>query len=127
MHELAGTAALERNSDLYGRSFEHFIGMELRAYVSYARTGDALTFWRSAHGHEVDYLVGGRVAPVGIDVKATRKASLRDARGLLALSEERVAKRLFLVSEDPTAARRDGIEFLPWTTFLQRLWAGDIV
>ena len=68
--------------------------MELRAYVSYARTGDALAFWRSAHGHEVDYLVGGRVAPVAIEVKATRKASLRDARGLLALAEEVSAREL---------------------------------
>ncbi|MEO8678480.1 MAG: ATP-binding protein [Vicinamibacterales bacterium] len=124
MHALAGTAALERNSDLYGRSFEHFIGMELRAYVSYARTGDTLNFWRSKHGHEVDFFVGGRVA---VEVKATRKASLRDARGLLSLADEQVAKRLVLVSEDPVAARRDGIEFLPWATFLARLWAGDIV
>ena len=29
--------------------------------------------------------------------------------------------------EDPVAAHRDGIEFLPGTTFLARLWAGDIV
>jgi predicted AAA+ superfamily ATPase len=124
MHELAGTTALDRHSDQYGRSFEHLIGMELRARVSYARTGDSLHFWRSTHGYEVDFLVGGRTA---VEVKATRKASLRDARGLLALKEERAAKQFFLVSEDPVAARRDGIEFLPWTTFLERLWAGDIV
>ena len=124
MHELAGTSTLDRNSDLYGRSFEHFIGMELRAYGSYARTGDSMHFWRSKHGHEVDFFVGGRVA---VEVKATRKASLRDARGLVALKDEKVAKRLVVVSEDPVAARRDGIEFLPWTTFLARLWAGDIV
>jgi predicted AAA+ superfamily ATPase len=124
MHALAGTSTLDRNSDLYGRSFEHFIGMELRAYVGYTRTGDTLSFWRSKHGHEVDFLVGGKVA---VEVKATRKASLRDARGLLALADEKIARRLFLVSEDPVVARRNGIEFLPWTTFLARLWAGDIV
>jgi predicted AAA+ superfamily ATPase len=123
MHELAGTTALERNSDLYGRSFEHFIGMELRAHASYARTGESLHFWRSKHGHEVDFLIGGRIA---VEVKASRRTSLRDARGLLALKEENVAKRYFLVSEDPIAARREGIEFLPWTTFLTRLWDGAI-
>jgi hypothetical protein len=32
-----------------------------------------------------------------------------------------------LVSEDPIAAKRDGIEFLPWSTFLRRLWDGEIV
>jgi len=64
---------------------------------------------------------------VAVEVKATRKASLRDARGLVALKDEKVAKRLVVVSEDPVAARRDGIDLLPWTTFLARLWAGDIV
>jgi uncharacterized protein len=123
-HELAGTSALDRNSDLYGRAFEQFIGMELRAYVDYARTGDALHFWRSKHGQEVDYLVGERIA---VEVKATRRVSSRDARGLRALQEEGVAKRHYLVSEDPVAARREGIEFLPWASFLARLWDGDIL
>jgi predicted AAA+ superfamily ATPase len=123
MHALAGTKALDRNSDLYGRSFEHFIGMELRAYVGYARTGDTLTFWRSTHGHEVDFLVEGKV---GVEVKATRKASMRDAEGLRRLADERVVSRLYLVSEDPIAARREGIDFLPWQTFLARLWDGDL-
>jgi len=111
-------------SDLYGRSFEHFIGMELRAYTSYARTRDPIQFWRSTHGYEVDYLVGGRVA---IEVKASRRASLRDARGLVALKEEGTARRFILVSENPTAARSEGIELLPWTTFLRNLWDGRIV
>jgi hypothetical protein len=51
---------------------------------------------------------------------------VRDAQGLLALKEEKAAKRYFLVSEDPIAVRREGIEFLPWTTFLARLWDGAI-
>jgi predicted AAA+ superfamily ATPase len=123
MHELAGTTFIERNSDLYGRSFEHFIGMELRAYISYRRTGESMHFWRSTHGFEVDFLVGERLA---VEVKATRKASLRDARGLLALKEERAAKRFVLVSEDLLAARREGIEFLHWKTFLAALWGGDL-
>lgn len=123
MHQLAGTTTLDRHSDLYGRSFEHFIGMELRARLSYARSGVSLNFWRSTHGYEVDFLAGH----VAIEVKATRKTSLRDARGLLALKEEGVAKTFYLVSEDPVAARREGIEFLPWRLFLERLWDGDIL
>ncbi len=122
MHELAGTMALDRNSDQYGRAFEHFIGMELRARIGYARTGDTMHFWRSTHGFEVDYLIGRHLA---VEVKATRRASLRDARGLLALQQEKLGARCILVSEDPVAATREGIEFLPWTTFLSRLWSGE--
>ena len=36
-HMLAGTRILDRNSNLYGKSFEQFIGMEIRAYLSYTR------------------------------------------------------------------------------------------
>jgi predicted AAA+ superfamily ATPase len=31
-HTLAGTETLDRNSNLYGKSFEQFIGIKLRAY-----------------------------------------------------------------------------------------------
>jgi len=54
-HMLAGTQALDRNSNLYGKSFEQFICMELRAYLSYRRKKLPLTYWRSKSGHEVDF------------------------------------------------------------------------
>jgi predicted AAA+ superfamily ATPase len=124
MHEIAGTTSLDRNSDQWGRAFELFIGMEIRAYLSYTRAREPMHFWRSKHGQEVDFLVGTRVA---VEVKSTRKVSLRDARGLLALKDERVADRLMLVSADPVPVRREGIDFLPWNVFLDRLWDGKIV
>ncbi len=57
-HILAGTETLDRNSNLYGKSFEQFICMELRAYLSYRRKKLPLTYWRSKNGHEVDFLIG---------------------------------------------------------------------
>src|SRR2546425_6674152 len=59
-HTLAGTKHLERNSDLFGRSFEHFIAMEIRSALSYQRKREPFCFWRSTHGHEVDFVVGDR-------------------------------------------------------------------
>ena len=55
---LAATESLDRNSNLYGKSFEQFICMELRAYLSYRRKKLPLTYWRSKSGHEVDLLIG---------------------------------------------------------------------
>ncbi len=43
---LAGTETIERNSNLYGKNFEQFICMELRAYLSYQRKRHSLTYWR---------------------------------------------------------------------------------
>jgi uncharacterized protein len=84
-HTLASTQTLDRNSNLYGKSFEQFIGMELRPYLSYRRTKLPLTFWRSKNGHEVDFLVGTETA---IEVKASKKVGKNDFKGLRYLKEE---------------------------------------
>lgn len=127
-HALAQTETLDRNSDLYGRSFEQWLGMELRAWLSYARNPLPLTYWRSVSDHEVDFLVGDRVA---VGVKATRRATDRDAAGLAALSEEGVFKRFFMVSQDPIRRRarlaQAGVEFMPYKDFLQTLWDGGLL
>jgi predicted AAA+ superfamily ATPase len=123
-HTLAGTRVLDRNSDLYGKSFEQFIGMEIRAYLSYNRTKLPLTYWRSTHGHEVDFLVAERTA---VEVKATARVVPGDFKGLKALAEEQVFSDLFLVSQDAVATRQGKIRAIHWEDFLKRLWQGEII
>ncbi len=118
-HTLAGTKSLERNSNLYGNSFEQLIAMELRAYLSYKRIKDELTFWRSTHGFEVDFLIGEHTA---IEVKATNKISKRDLVGLRALTEEKVFKNFFLVSQDKVCVKKENILVVHWREFLNKLW-----
>lgn len=119
-HMLAGTKTLDRNSHLYGKSFEQFIGMEIRAYLSYRRKKRKLTYWRSTHGYEVDFLIGTETA---IEVKASQKVSGRDLRGLKALKEENIFKNYILVSQDPINTRDDNFQALYWEKFLDDLWA----
>jgi uncharacterized protein len=123
-HTLAGTEVIDRNSDLYGRSFEQFIGMEIRAYLSYQRIKSPLTYWRSTHGHEVDFLIGEKTA---MEVKAASRVTPGDFRGLKALSEEGVFKDLFLVSQDTVSTRQENILAIHWEEFLRRLWQGEII
>lgn len=118
-HTLAGTKSLDRNSTLYGTSFEQFIGMELRAFLSYSRSQEELTFWRSINGQEVDYLIGDEIA---IEVKATRRVNPSHLKGLQALAEEGVFKRFFLVSQDEIGMKKGLIDCLHWKVFLDRLW-----
>jgi predicted AAA+ superfamily ATPase len=118
-HTLAGTEALDRNSDLYGKSFEQFIAMELRAYLSYTRKKQPLAYWRSKNGHEVDFLIGTRTA---IEVKSSMNLSRNDFKGLKYLSEERVFKNLLLVSQDPVSALSDNILCVHWEKFIDDLW-----
>lgn len=119
-HMLAGTRTLDRNSHLYGKSFEQFIGMEIRAYLSYRRKKRELAYWRSTHGYEVDFLIGIETA---IEVKASQKVSGRDLRGLKVLKEENIFKNYILVSQDPINTRDDNFQALYWRKFLDDLWA----
>lgn len=123
VHTLAGTRTLDRNSDLYGRSFEHFIAMELRAYLSYRRRREEFGFWRSVQGHEVDFVIGKDTA---IEVKAARKVAPSHLDGLKTLREEGIIKKFYLVTQDSIEGRRDGVECLFWRVFLERLWQDEI-
>jgi predicted AAA+ superfamily ATPase len=123
-HTLAGTRVLDRNSDLYGKSFEQFIAMEIRAYLSYNRTKLPLSYWRSTHGHEVDFLVGEKTA---VEVKATTRLVPGDFKGLKALAEEELFADMFLVSLDAVATRQGKIRAIHWQDFLKRLWQGEII
>ncbi len=120
-HTLAGTTALERNSNIYGRSFEQFIGMEIRACLDYTRRKDVMRFWRSTSGYEVNFLVGTHTA---IEVKATQRTSSRDFKGLKKLAQEGVFQHFLLVSQDPVPRRDKQFRALPWHDFLHELWTG---
>ena len=123
-HTLAQTQILDRNSDLYGRSFEHWIGLELRSYLSYRRSLDTLCFWRSMHQHEVDFIIDDHTA---IEVKATKKVTSRDMKGLLALQQENIFKYYYLVSQDPIETKQGKILCLHWKTFVKRLWDDELL
>lgn len=121
---LAAIKTIERNSNFYGKAFEQFIWMELSAYLSYQRKKLPLTFWRTKHGHEVDFLIGEQIA---IDVKAKQTVSHRDLKGLQLLAEEGIFKKFYLISHDPLP-RRDGCFYsIPWNTFLDQLWQDELV
>lgn len=121
LHQLLGVkgAVLERNSTAFGKAFEHWMIMELRAWLSYTRRDEQLCFWRTDTRHEVDVLIGDHTA---IEVKASRKVSMRDARGLVALREEKCFRNYIVVSTDPSMREEDKILFLPWQELLKRLW-----
>ncbi len=123
VHSLTQTKSLDRHSDLYGRAFEHFIGMELRAYLSYRRCDEKLTFWRSVNDQEVDYLVGDHTA---IEVKSSQQVSPKHLRGLEALAEEGIFKNFFLVTQDKLALKKGKVTCLYWEDFLQKILGDEL-
>ncbi len=108
----------------FGKFFEHFIYMELRAWIDWRRPRTQLSYWRSQSGFEVDFLLDEEVA---IEVKAAERVVDRDLSGLRALREEGRLKRFILVSREDRPQRLDGIAIMPWRDFLAALWAGRLV
>lgn len=114
-----------RGSAEFGKSFEHYILMELRAYQSYRQPDLELRFWRTAAGHEVDVIAGD--LDLAIEVKGGGRVHDGDLRGLRALAEDgRVRRRVVVCLETEPRKLADGIEVLPWRHFLARLWDGDL-
>ena len=110
---LADIERIERNSSLYGKSFEHFIYMELRAYLSYTRLRHELMFWRTRHGYEVDFVVGKQLA---VEVKASKTVSRRDLKGLRAFAQEGICQKFYLVSQDRLDKKYDNFYAVHWET-----------
>jgi len=123
---LAQRAEIRPRSELFGKCFEHFLILEIRAYLSYRRLTHrrAMSYWRSTSGYEVDCVLGDRIA---LEFKSSDCVSERHLRGLKALREEGLVRDYAVVSMDPEPRRVDGITIHPWRSFLSALWADQLL
>jgi predicted AAA+ superfamily ATPase len=112
-------------SEAFGRSFEHFIIQELIAFLSYDQSHEAITYWRTSSGYEVDAIVGeGRIA---IEIKSTGEVKSRHLKGLKAFLEDFPKARAIVVSLDKYPRILNGVEIIPAEHFLNALWNSEIV
>ncbi|MBF0275431.1 MAG: ATP-binding protein [Nitrospinae bacterium] len=121
---LAGRSNITPKTELFGKAFEHFIFLELKAWVHYRGVRKALTYWRSKSGYEVDFLLGDDIA---IEVKGTERVTDKHLKGLKALSEDISLKRKIVVSLDPKKRLNGDIEVFPYHDFLDALWGDDFL
>jgi len=116
--------AITPGSSDYGEFFEHFIYMELKAWIDYQKPETLLNYWRSKSGFEVDFLLDGKIA---IEVKASTLISAKHMKGLKALREEGFIKRSIIICRESRPRLIDGIEIYPWDYFLDLLWENKII
>jgi predicted AAA+ superfamily ATPase len=117
---------IQENSVEFGHFFEHFILMEIRAFLSYFNCYKNIYFWRTACGKEVDLIIGE--AEWAIEIKTFKQKSAKDFKGLLAFGEEFPNAKLLAVTFDDTKRIIDNrIEVFPWQAFLQQLWNNNLI
>ena len=114
---------LPGNED-FGHAFEHLLMQEIIAYLGYHDIENALSYWHTYTGHEVDAVLGdGQVA---IEFKSSQEVQSKHLRGLKAFKEEHPAARLIIVSLDVLPRTFHDVEVMPACHFLQQLWQGKI-
>jgi len=113
-------------SELFGRAFEHYIWMEIIAHSSYSELFYPISYWRTASGSEVDFVLGDH--EIAIEAKSTELANMTHLKGLRRFKEEHSVRRSMLVSLDSKPREtQDQIEILPWQIFLKQLWGGEVI
>lgn len=109
----------------YGKMFENYIFMELKAYIDYNMTDDELYFWRTREGYEVDFIIENKVA---IEVKTSKNITKKDMKGIRAFMEENAVREYIIVCRELfERTTEDGIRIVPWKLFLDELWDDKII
>jgi predicted AAA+ superfamily ATPase len=111
-------------SQEFGKAFEHYILMELKAYQAYRNPDIPITFWRTSTGREVDFIWGDK--RLAIEIKGSSRVHEGDIGGLQALIEDGPVKKSYIVClERQPRQLTKNIEVIPWQMFIEQLWHNE--
>lgn len=116
--------ALVRGTPEYGHAFEHFIIMELIAYIGYNHKEEKLSYWRTHTGVEVDVVIGN--AKLAIEIKSADEIAKRHMKGLKSFGDDYPDCRKIIVSLDRINRKENDIELIYVHDFLKMLWNDEL-
>ncbi len=108
-----------------GLAFEHFILMELVAFLGLNELDSPINYFRTNSGLEVDFILNE--GDCAIEVKITENPALSDLKGLRAFCKDYKPKHALVVCLCPRRrllATVNGVDIvaIPWQIFLKALW-----
>ena len=110
----------------FGKSLEHFIFMELKAFQAYRQPDLPIAYWRTSSGQEIDFILGNKEAAV--EVKSSTRVHEGDLRPFCSLLEDGPVKKCLIVSlEQQPRKIHPHVQVVPWTLFLEQLWGGKLI
>jgi predicted AAA+ superfamily ATPase len=109
-----------------GKAFEHFIYLELKAYLLLNNKRDEITYWRTKEGVEVDFIVQNQA----FEIKITNSIQDRHIKNLIVFGKE-FDYTLNIVAFEPfkRVIEKNGLTITIWPVeeFLKELWNGNII
>lgn len=110
---------LDRPEEIDGMALEGLVLQHLRAWIDYSGERNALYFWRTRAGTEVDFVIYTEKDFVAIEVKNTAKISSKDLSGLKAFRDDYPECRTLFLYRGRQQTFIDGILVVPVERFLQ--------
>lgn len=108
-----------------GKSFEHYIFLELMAYKNLYEKRDQISYWRTKEGYEVDFIFQNQA----LEVKITDSINKSHLKGLLEFKKDHNFT-LNIVCFEPkkriTIIDNQEVIIWPVQDFLETLWAHKI-
>lgn len=112
-----------------GLAFEHYILMEIMAYLRINENDTPVCYWRSKTGLEVDFVLDDGVKRVVIEVKISSDPKSASYRGLRTFCDDYHPTSALIVCLAPKKRRvavgEQSIMILPWEQFIEELWVGE--
>lgn len=112
---------LDRSEEIDGHAFEGLVGQHLRAWIAYSGVDHSLSYWRTRHGVEVDFVVYGPRGFWAVEVKNTDRFRPEDLRGLQAFREDYPEAKALLLYRGKERWKRRNISVVPASEWLSDL------
>jgi predicted AAA+ superfamily ATPase len=119
VNKLLNRKFVSPKSKEFGEIFEHFIMLEIKAYLDYFHSEVSMHYWRTKDGSEIDFIIDEKI---GIEIKATKVSSNRDLKNFFRYDHIQPLEKMFLVSLDPFVREVSGVQLWHARKFLHELW-----
>jgi predicted AAA+ superfamily ATPase len=124
VNSILGRKTITPKSSEFGAALEHFIFLEIKAYIDYFATDSKIEFWRADRESEVDFVLNEDIA---IEVKSSNLVHEKHIKGLQVFSKKGPCQRQIVVSLDSEPRKIGKVDVLPVKLFLEMLWEGEII
>lgn len=109
-----------------GKSFEHFVFLELMAYKNLCERRDNIHYWRTKDGYEVDFIIQDQA----FEIKMSDSINSKHLKGLLEFKNDNINYKLNVICLETkkriTKLHNNEVTIWPIQDFLEELWSHKI-